>query len=383
MIGIINVYAFKTIFMKQFLLLIVALIFLASCSTSKTTQKAISSGNYDRAIEIAVSQLQKNKERKGNQEYIYMLEEAFDKATDRDNERIDYLYKDGNPEHLEEIYRLYVELNQRQELIKPLLPLYKYDSGNNAVFKFVNYNDEIINAKNEMSEYLYDKATASINTTDKNSLRAIYADLEYLDRVNPSFKDVRTLMNDVHERGTDYVHVLLQNTTDQIIPRRLEEDLLNFNTYGLNDLWTVYHSTPVDAIAYDFNLIIDFRSIFISPEQIREKELRKEKTITDGKEFVVDENGNRVKDSLGNEIQIDKVVKVKSVVREIRQFKSADVSANVQYIDNTTQQTIQTFPISSTFLFEHYYATHNGDVRALDEHYRGLIGLAVVPFPSN
>lgn len=368
--------------MKQILWILIPF-FIMSCGTSKSTQKAISSGNYDSAIRMAVSQLQKNKTRKGNQEYIYMLEEAFAKAVDRDESRIDFLKKDGNPAHLEEVYNTFKGLDQRQELIRPLLPLTYYDSQKQASFAFRDYTDEMIKAKNELSEYLYQKALAGIDTNNKNTLRAIYNDLSYLDRINPSYKDVPSLMDDVHARGTDYVFVSLKNTTDQVIPKRLEEDLLNFDTYGLDDLWTVYHSTAIADLNYDFDLQIDFRALVVSPEQIREKELVQERSIKDGTEYVLDENGERVKDSLGNEIQVDRMIQVRSVVLEIRQFKSTDLTAAVQYINNSTQQVIETFPLTSSYLFEHYYATHSGDRRALDQHYRGLVGLAAVPFPSN
>ena len=67
-----------------------------------------------------------------------------------------------------------------------------------------------------------------------------------------------------------------------VIPIRLEEDLLDFNTYKLNDLWTVYHNNHKINIIYDFGMIVNFRQINISPEQIKEKEFIKEKQIKDG-----------------------------------------------------------------------------------------------------
>ena len=214
-------------------------------------------------------------------------------------------------------------------------------------------------------------------------MRSIYYDLEYLDKINPNYKDTRTLMNDVHTRGIDYVRVSLINSTDKVIPNRLEDDLLNFDTYGLNDLWTVFHSTPIERVTYDFDLNIDFRSIVISPEKVREKEIIREKLIKDGKENALDANGNQLKDSIGNAIQVDRMITVRCEILEIRQFKSADLNATIQYIDNTSQQVVQTYSLSSGYLFEHYYATHRGDRRALERRYTELIGFASAPFPSN
>ena len=61
-----------------------------------------------------------------------------------------------------------------------------------------------------------------------------------------------------------------------MIPARLQSDLLDFSTFGLNDKWTVYHSNRLKNISYDYGLIVNFRQIAISPEQIKEKELIKQ-----------------------------------------------------------------------------------------------------------
>ena len=97
----------------------------------------------------------------------------------------------------------------------------------------------------------------------------------------------------------------------------------------------------------------------------------------------MDDQGKQVKDSLGNNIQVDKMIDLRCELLEIRQFKAANLKASVRYIDNTSQQVIQTFPITSEFIFEHFYATHRGDRRALEKRYVDLIGLRSIPFPTD
>ena len=84
--------------MKKSLLLLLT-IFIISCAT-KQIQSAISSGNYDDAILNAVSNLQNNKDKKRKQDYIYLLEEAFAKAKERDLNNINTFKKDANPSNL-------------------------------------------------------------------------------------------------------------------------------------------------------------------------------------------------------------------------------------------------------------------------------------------
>ncbi|WP_203226889.1 hypothetical protein [Confluentibacter flavum] len=110
--------------MKKIVLSTFIVIFIISCSTSKQIEKAVSSGNYDQAISDGIGKLRTNKDKKGKTEFIVMLEDAFNKATERDLNTIDYLNKDSNPENYLKIYDMYVGLDNRQERIKPLLPLY-------------------------------------------------------------------------------------------------------------------------------------------------------------------------------------------------------------------------------------------------------------------
>ena len=369
--------------MKKIILLTATLFLMISCSSIKNTQQAINNGNYEKAIDIALDNLQKNKTKKGNQPYVLMLQDAFAKANARDLSKITYLKNDQNPENLENIFVLYETLKNRQEIIKPLLPLPILSENKNAQFQFSNYDDKIINAKNELSGYLYTKAKQLFNNNNKFDYRSAYDDLEYIDKINPNFKDVRNLMNIARERGVDFVFVSMKNETQKVIPKRLEEDLLNFDTYGLNDLWTIYHSKKDKKIDYDFGLELNLRNIEVSPEQVREKQIIKEKQIVDGFKYLLDDKGNQVKDSLGNKIKVDKLVNIRCEFYQFTQFKTAKVSGQVKYVDLYTKQTVQVFPIESEFVFEHVYARFDGDKRALEESLLDLLVLKAIAFPTN
>ena len=77
----------------------------------------------------------------------------------------------------------------------------------------------------------------------------------------------------------DYVSIYLKNDTPIMIPSRLEADLLNFGTTGLNDRWATYHANRLKDIDYDYGIVINFRDIKVSPEQVKEKEFRTEREI--------------------------------------------------------------------------------------------------------
>ena len=367
--------------MRNITLTLITLFLLTACGSTSRIEKQLTSGNYDRAINDALRRLKTNKDKKRKADYIYLLKEAFDKAEARDIERVSYLEKDNNPANYEQVYELYQTLRNRQESIKPVLPLY---IGNKKVaFSLKNYNAQIIAAKDKTSNYLYNNATQLLNSNDKFDFRKAFDDFKYLDRINPNYKNVRQLMRQAREKGTDYVIVNMINDTQQVIPKRLEDDLLNFSTYGLNDLWTVYHNNADKQKQYDFGMDVTLRGIAISPEQIREREIIREKQVVDGWKYALDGDGNVLKDSLGKKIKVDKFKTVRCEYYETRQFKTSTIAGAVTYKDYRTNQLIEAFPLQSDYLFEHFYATSRGDRRALDEGLLSYLDNRRVQFPSN
>jgi len=366
------------------LILICITAFIVSCSTAKRTETALNSGNYNNAINTSITKLAGNKTKKSNQKYVYMLEDAFAKNTKRELKEINFLEKEGNAANLEKIYNRYVNLDRIQKRIEPLLPLQIYEEGRNASLAFTNYNDKLLTSKSKLSEYLYDNAANLMtNATTKFDYRNAYSDFVYLNQLSPNFKDTKEKIEESYEKGKDYVRVGIFNESQTVLPEDLEADILNFNAYDLNDKWTTYHTNPLKGISYNYEMQIAFKSILISPEQIRTNVDIKEKEIKDGWKYVLDQNGNVAKDSLGNDLKEDKFITVKCRVYKNNQFKDVQINGNVIYVDLNTEQQINSYPLTSGFVFDHSFGTYKGDKRALEEADNKLIALREVPFPSN
>lgn len=367
--------------MKKFLLFTVLLSVLVSCSGRKQIEKALHSGNYNQAIQDALKKLENNKDKKRKQDYVILLEDAYAKANERDLLNIKHLKKDGNPEHYKTIYDLYLNLNARQEVVKAVLPL--QINGRDIKIKLNDYTDAIVESREKVSDYMYDKGLDLLESDDKYTIRQAYDVFKYIERINPNYEDTRSLLQEAHERGTEFVIVTIENQTNQIIPRRLEDDLLNFDTYGLNQFWIVYHANSNPQIDYDYAMQLQLKRINISPEELHEKQLLREKQIVDGWKYQLDDAGNVMKDSLGNDIKIDNIVNVRARYFEFNQFKSTQVIANVVYVDLKTNQVLDAFPIDSEFVFENRFATVRGDERALTNEDLNIVRNRRVPFPSN
>lgn len=368
--------------MKKTILLLSIFMLLSACGV-KQTRTLLTSGNYDEAINNAISNLRSNKDKKGNQDYVYLLEEAFAKAKERDLNTINLLEKDPNPVKFEKVYNTYLLLHNRQEKIKPLLPLNLIKEGRNAKFPFTDYNTEIVESKKSLSNYLYTNSKSLLLTSDKLNSRKAFDDLSYLNEINPNYKNVLQLLDEAKAKGLDYVAVQTKNETSQIIPANLLNDLLDFSTYGLNAKWTVYHNQIKKGVRYDYGIMVNFKQINISPEQIREKEFSKEKQIKDGVKTLLDANGNAVKDSLGKPVKVDNFKNIRINIYEFNQFKSCQITASTDYVDYRTNQLIKSFPLTSEFVFENRYATYKGDKRACEDTYYSTFEKRAIPFPSN
>ncbi|WP_243472294.1 hypothetical protein [Winogradskyella sp. MH6] len=367
--------------MKRFLLFTVLVSVLVSCSAKKQIEEAISHGNYDQAISEALRKLENNKDKKRKQDYVIMLKEAYDKVLTEDLAQIEHLKKDGNPELYKTIYENYIDLEARQNAIKHVMPL-KID-GKTISFSFNDYSNELVEYRYKTSDYLMDKGLDLLDTEDKFNAREAYALFDYVDSINPNFEDVRDLMQEAHLKGMDYVQVSILNETHQIIPQRLEAELLDFNTYGLNQFWTTYHAIADNTIDYDFAMELQLKRINISPERVNERQLLREKQIVDGWEYLLDDNGNVAKDSLGNDIKVDKIVNIRARFFEVLQTKSSQVIADVVYKDLKQNQVIDAFTIDSGFTFENVFGRFKGDRRALNRDDVNLLRQRQVSFPSD
>lgn len=367
--------------MKRFLLFTVLVSVLVSCSAKKQIEEAISHGNYDQAISEALRKLENNKDKKRKQDYVIMLKEAYDKVLTEDLAQIEHLKKDGNPELYKTIYESYADLEARQNAIKHVMPL--KINGKTISFSFNDYSNELVEYRYKTSDYLMDIGLDLLDTEDKFNAREAYSLFDYVDSINPNFEDVRDLMQEAHLKGMDYVQVSILNETHQIIPQRLEAELLDFNTYGLNQFWTTYHATADNTIDYDFAMELQLKRINISPERVNERQLLREKQIVDGWEYLLDDNGNVAKDSLGNDIKVDKIVNVRARFFEVLQTKSSQVIADVVYKDLKQNQVIDAFTIDSGFTFENVFGRFKGDRRALNRDDVNLLRQRQVNFPSD
>ncbi len=365
------------------IILISALIIFSSCSLKKKAAEQIALGNYDMAIDLLVRKLSRKKNVKQTDKYVLLLEEAYQKAREKDLNQIRRYKMDENPQTWKEIYRLYVRLDDRQEKIKSLLPLQIISQNRQAHFPMEDYSDEILEARNHMVQVMYADALKLMHKNDVVSYRKAYDILERIDEIYPAYKNVRDLMQEAYSKGVVWVGVTLENRTGQIIPSNLQKELLNFDADRAHNFWVKYEPLNKDTARFDYLMKLVFTNISVSPEKEQERIVIQEKEVIDRYRYATDANGNVIKDSLGNPIKVPVYKKVRATVHEFRQFKEAMVQATAYLIDLRSGKQMNSFPLASHFVFDHKYLRVNGDQRALDQAYLDLLDNKRLSFPSD
>lgn len=357
--------------------LFVVFLLLTGCNSVKRNQRFLAQGDYDQVIELAVKKLQKDPNGKNSDAHAYFLEESFKRVVAEDFKRIEFLKKENNPAHTREIYYLYCDLDKRQELIRPLLPL------PDAQISLVNYSDQLIASKRNFADYLFAEGNRYLFRNQILDAREAYGFFNDLKNLNSNYPGLDAKIEEAHFKGTDFVLVALNNRSGQIIPFRLEQELLDFNPYGLDDFWTEYHPQPENGIHYNFGIDLDFKDIIFTPERISEKTYQRKKIIKEGWEYLLDRNGNIVKDSLGNDVKVDKYITAIADVTYTEQTKMVRVVAEAVYRNLIRNQVIHKHPLGTEFVFENIFARYRGDERALTPEDLKYIRNNFFPFPSN
>lgn len=352
-------------------LILTVVLLLSACTSSK---KLLEKGRYDEAIEKSAKALRKDP---GDTDELYVLQEAYRQANMFDKERIDFLEKENRDENWLEIYFLYSQLESRQDIIRSLPGRVRNQ------FTLVDYDQEIIQSKKSAAEALYQQGLEYLDRGDRQSARLAYDEFIEVKKIYPDYRNVNRRLEEAKYLGTNFVLLRIENNSDKVLPEDFDTELRKIGLGDLNTQWLQYETYADTAISYDYNLVLNIREIAVSPERVETRKYRETKEIQDGMRYVLDENGNVKKDSLGNDIRVPNMVTVSADVTESIQRKSALVGGSLEYIDLRTNQLVRTEKIAVEAIFEHFSAVVSGNREALSEETRRKVGSRPISFPSN
>ncbi len=358
--------------MNKLIVFFLAVSFLFSC---KSSQKELQQGNYEQAFTKSVKKLQKKPD---DREQAEIFTISYKKANQKNLDRIEYLKMSGESSAYDEIYKNYLSLDRRQKLAETVLPIRA--GGQTVNFQHVNYNQQIIAAKKAAADYHYRKGL-ELMKGDKLAAKNAFYEFEAVRKYSSSYQDLTRLQTEAKEKGTTTVLLVPMNKTYSQLSKEFLFGLVDFGMQDLDKDWIRYYNTPQKNY-YDYNIFVSITTVFISPDDLKESKEIVKKEVKDGYKYVLDANGNVQKDSLGNDIKVDKYKTISCTVIQKTQNKMAKIEANVEYQDNKTKRIVATIPATGTNKFQYISAMANGDLKALDENTRKMIGRTPIAFPT-
>ena len=361
---------------KPVIYLLTFALLLSSCASS---EKLLQKGRYDAAINKAVKIL---KRKPTSEKNIIVLEKAYKIANEKDKERIKFLQLEGRPDRWDEIFQLYSALKYRQSKVKTVTPLTLY--GKRIDFPYVDYDKEIVTAKSNAAEYYYAHGKKLMQESKVESYRQAYYEFKKVKEYKGDYSDINSLLEESKFKGTSRVLIKVYNNTALKLPQDYLNDLIAFSTSGLNSEWLEYHTKILNQdIFYNYSINVVLQNIAVSPDLVNENDKIFKKKIEDGFDYVLDNNGNVMKDTAGNDIKVVKYKDIQCTLIEKIQRKSAKISGKIDFISNDPKRQLKSVPISTETVFEHKSARAVGDIEALDEYAKKAITLKPVPFPTD
>jgi len=360
--------------MKKYAILLLSLLFLFSCSTSKHYLKK---GQYDLATKHAVKKLSKNSKNKNE---ILILEEAYPKANLQNQERINYLQSEGKPDRWDEIYKVYVLMKDRQTIVERVTPLTV--DGRTVKFEHVDYDQLIRDSKTKAAAYYYAHGVKLMSENYKVSYRQAYDEFNRAKEYTNIYANIDSLLPICREKGTIHALLIAVNNTSIKLPEQFLINILDQNTSYINSFWVVYH-TKNDGTAFDYNVNIKLNNIQVSPDNIAERTYTETATIKDGWENKLDDKGNVMKDSLGNDIKVEKYTTISCNVIETHQTKDATATGEVEYLELESKEVLLLRDFKADQHFENYFAIASGNPAALTSESKVKVLQKAIPYPKD
>lgn len=351
---------------KLFYITTLALI-IGSCTNVK---KLVEQGRYEDALDYAMKKMAGDDDKETK--YVVALEDAYAKLVERDLSHIEYLKSQDRPEFYTKIRNTYILLQDRQNRVKPFLPLVS-EEGYAAHFVMNNYNSDIKKASDIAAEHHYSQAQEKIriaeNTGDKLSARAAYNELKTVSDFYSIYKQKDSLMQVANYLGMTRVLVEAANESNSYMPRELEHDLLYIEVTDLGSRWTQYYDDQPEGIPIDYKALILLKDLYVSPERVDVH------THVDNKEIVVgtqtvtkqvtelDTAGVYVTKDI--QVEEDILQTITAVTTETILDKTATIAAQIIFIDMLNGNEYEEEKLNGNYVFHSECATYSGDQRAL------------------
>jgi hypothetical protein len=313
-----------------------------------------STKQYDEVISRIVAKIQQYP---GRTKDLGELKENFDLANKIDHGHIISLLETGQPGIWLEVYKEYMSLENRQNLVKKIPEKSITLSG----IQMVDYQKELAESKYKATAYHYALGEKLLKTGSQEDARGAYVEFMKVAGLNGSFKDLDKLLRRAILKGASNVEFELHNRTGM----KISSSLVNHLSIIIWEFKKAKYGQEKPAATDDsftFILRVILDDLKIGSDQVKEMEYQEERDIYRG-EQVIDT--------------------IKCLVLETRQLKKALLSGSLEYVDKQTGKVVNRIPIKVESVFSNAYASLQGDPDAAGDATRELLRAKKAPYPSD
>jgi hypothetical protein len=360
----------------------------------------VEQGRFDEAFSFSVRKLAGKKKKKTK--YVMAIEKAYASLNERDLNEIDFLLKKGSPTSWDRIVNLYENIEERQNIISPILPLRSKD-GYTGLFEINDYSDEIVNAMELSAEFHYEDAEENIRLArlgDKRAARRALNALGNIDKYFDIYKDADKLKDEMYELGQEHVGVEITNVGGRFFGDQALDMLYAMNIRELNTFWVKFHRATED-VEFDDYVVIELKDVILGTEREWVHHSSYEKEIEDGFNFIKEkvkvktnksddektnneeEQANKKSEYEVKETKVPKHKKIYADIAEIRREKEGGMIGNMKVFKKGSDYSEFQSPIRANYLFYDEAVRFTGNKKALPEEMCARLDDNILNFPSD
>ena len=307
----------------------------------------------------------------------------MDIALEQDNERIRFLKVEGRANAWDEIYLIYKKMSDRQSMVRTVTPI-EYE-GRTIQWPYVDYMQGMVEAKKKAADFYYAHGRELMENGTKDSYRQAYNEfVRATEYVGDGYEGIDQMMQEARYLGISRVYVTVKNYSSVNFPEDFVQELLALDLPRLNSEWVEYYTTiPQNDTQFDYLVNVNMRTVGVSPDRQFQRDTLVKRTVEDGFDYVKDERGNVMKDSLGNDIKVKKYKELQCALIRTFQIKECIMEGDVEMLSLYPEKTIKKEPIGATSNFEHVSARAIGDENALSDDQKRMLKSEVIEFPTD
>jgi hypothetical protein len=346
-------------------LLIILITVISGCNSP---QQLASQHRYDQAIDVLI------KKKNYSPKAIAQLTDYYHQANIADSAAIVTLLHSGEPDVWHEIYTRYQQLNVRQqklgalpEAVRQQINVVSYD-----------YSASLFQTRQKACLYYYTLAGHHLKTN--KYMDALHC-LETVGSIDSLYRNTTQLIDSLQRCAPTPVYYEVVLNYPYPLPPGMAEFISESNLSLYSTPSVVFVNNKPDP--YRLYAEIRITDVKIAPEKNGELAYTESVEVQDGVAYKIDAQGDFIRGSAGQKIEIPKFKKLACYVSEYKQEKSILLFGEVLLVSVPEGKILMRKPVQGVSHFMHRYARFKGDLDALSPEAATLIGSRKQEFPSD